>query len=228
MDIVDSIFPGQSIHLIAGPTGAGKTRFLFSSLEQWVQGGPVLGFPSHPCPWLYVAADRQKSEVDRTLTTMGLTMTVPFFSAFGVMPPVGAMGILRAAEEAGAELLVWEGFGKYVDMHGGGGTAVSRWLNMVTWRLTHTETGAPRSVPLTIIGVMEEPKMKPRDKYTNPRQRVSGPAAWGHSCDTVIVIEYANEKRPSDPMRRMYVCNHSGPSMEFKATVAGGKFTILP
>ena len=227
MNIVDDMFYEGSIHLIAGPTGAGKTRWLLEALQEWEQSLPVLGCASHPCPWIYVSADRQQSEVDRTIKSLGLTMKVPTMLAFGVMPPIGAMGILEKAEQRGAELIVWEGFGKYVEGNARS-VEVSRWLNWMTWRLSHKQDGTPRGAPLTIIGVMEEPKMKPRDKYPNPRQRVSGPAAWGHCCDTIIVIEPENEKKPTDPRRHMYVCNHSGAPMEFKATLATGHFRVIP
>lgn len=225
--IVDTLLPEQAIHLVAGPTGAGKSRWLMEMLQDWQQGKPVLGYASNPRPWLYVSADRQKIEVDRTLISLGiLPSTVPVFPAFGVMPPMGWMGIMEEAERLDIELLVWEGFGKYVESNAGG-TGVTNWLNKITWRLSHTQHGADRTKPLTIIGVMEQPKMKPGDRYANPRQRISGPAAWGHSASTIILIEHKT-KTCQGPLRSLEIYPRDGADISRNATLATGHFTIIP
>ena len=226
-DIVDTLLPEQAIHLLAGPTGAGKSRWLLEMLQDWQAGKDVLGYKSHPRQWLYVSGDRQQIEVERTLTSLGIAHTsVPIMPAFGVMPIMGALGILEEAEKRQAELLVWEGFGKYVESNAGG-TAVTRWLNMITWRLSHTQTGQMRFKPLTIIGVMEQPKMKPKDKYTNARQRISGPAAWGHSASTIILVEHGDQYCRG-PKRTLEIVPRDGGDLSFKATLTTGHFTIIP
>jgi len=55
---------------------------------------------------------------------------------------------------------------------------------------------------MTIIGTMESPKMKPRDVYKNPRQRISGPASWGHCAETIILVE-PDVKQPEDSPKRI-------------------------
>jgi hypothetical protein len=226
-DVVDTILPEQAIHIVAGPTGAGKSRWLLEMLQDWQAGRDVLGYKSHPRPWLYVSGDRQQIEVERTLLSMGLQPgNVPIMPAFGVMPVMGALGILEEAERREAELLVWEGFGKYVEANAGG-NAVTRWLNMVTWRLSHTQNGTKRFKPLTIIGVMEQPKMKPKDQYQNARQRISGPAAWGHSASTIILVEHG-DKSCKGPKRTLELYPRDGCDLSFKATLATGHFTIIP
>lgn len=226
-DIIERIFPEQSIHLVAGPTGAGKTRWLIEMLLEWEQGHPVFGFRSNPRPWLYVSGDRPMHQARATIQSLGIDPArVPILEAFGIVPPIGVLEILETAEKRNAGLLVWEGFGNYVESNWGS-SKVKQWLNMITWRLWHKQDGSKRS-PLTIIGVMEQPKMRPKDKYANPRQRISGPAAWGHTAETIVIIEHADETCQND-LRRIGIFPHThGGPMEFRATLETGHFVLLP
>lgn len=79
--IVDTIFPAGSLHLLGGPSGYGKSTWLFQQLHQWSRGEQVLGYNSHPCPWVYVSCDRPTAETDRTLCRIGLKdWEVPIWS----------------------------------------------------------------------------------------------------------------------------------------------------
>lgn len=228
-DIVDGIFPEQTIHLVAGSTGAGKSRWLLEWLADWQQGKPVIdGRQSNPVPWLYVSGDRSEKEATATIVDLGLNAkTIPLLPAFGVMPPIGALGVLDMAEKRDVGLLVWEGFGQYVESNAGS-SKVKSWLNMIVWRLSRTEHGKLRTRPLTIIGVMEQPKMKPRDKYSNARQRISGPAAWGHTASTIVMVEHALPTCKG-PMRNLEIYpHHGGSEIILKASLASGHFTIIP
>lgn len=228
-DIVTGIFPEQTIHLVAGSTGAGKSRWLLEWLSDWQQGKPVIdGRASTPVPWLYVSGDRSEKEATATIVDLGLNpKTIPLLPAFGLMPPMGALGVLEIAEKQKIGLLVWEGFGQYVDSNAGS-SKVKAWLNMIVWRLSHTQDGKPRGCPLTIIGIMEQPKMKPRDKYQNARQRVSGPAAWGHTASTIVLVEHA-AKDCKGPGRNLEIYpHHGGSELILKASLATGHFTIIP
>lgn len=63
---------------------------------------------------------------------------------------------------------------------------------------------------MTIIGTMESPKMKPKDVYKNPRQRISGPASWGHCAETIMLVE-PDPRRPEDsPYRTVSVHTRNG------------------
>src|SRR6516165_7763784 len=136
-DVIDIIFPEQGISLVAGPTGAGKTRWLLETMLKWQRGEDVLGYRSHYRPWLYVSGDRSQHEARGTISDLGICIAdIPLFPAFGLVPPIGALGILEAAEKLKVELLVWEGFGSYVESQWGS-TKIKSWLNFITWRLTH-------------------------------------------------------------------------------------------
>ncbi len=223
-DPVETIFPEGAIHLVGGPTGAGKTRWLLQTMLAVARGRPVLGYKSSPRPWVYISADRQEAEVWRTVDSMGLNrVDIPLLPAFAPLKTVGQ--IFDEAEQRGAQLLVWEGFGSYVG-DGAGNATVRQWLSSLTYMLRHDALGRIRPEPLTIIGVVEQPKMKPNAVYANPRQRISGPAAWGHSASTIILVEHQT-KDCTGPLRVLRIYPRDAAPIERQATLATGIFTFL-
>ena len=195
--LIDCILPKREISLVGGPSGAGKTRWLMHMLvNEWQRGLPVLGYNSHPCKWTYVASDRSIASVHRTLHDLGIDPAkIDILPAWGKHKKT-LNQIYDEAETRKAKLLVIEGFGGYADE--GTPNAVRRHLSAVQTAVEHYD--------LTIIGVVEQPKMKPRDIYENPRQRISGAAAWGHYTETIFLVEPEDVKDPRLPTRRLIVC----------------------
>ena len=70
--LVDKIWPEGTIHLIAGPSGVGKSSWLLPAVKDWSEGKPILGFPSHPKPFVYLMCDRSEIELFHTLNRLGL------------------------------------------------------------------------------------------------------------------------------------------------------------
>jgi RecA-family ATPase len=201
--IIDNLFPRRSLHIVAGASGAGKTVFLLSMMTAWARGESVLGFASHPEPWLYVSGDRSEEDVMSKLDSLGIPRTdIPLLPAYATgKNTLDWQKIFVQILDTQAKVIVWEGFGRYVPDNAGS-RIVDAWIEQVTYQAQKHD--------LTIIGIAEQPKMKPRDKYPNPRQRISGPAAWGHHTSTVVLIEPTNEKKPSDPHRTIYFIVHDG------------------
>lgn len=194
--LIEDILPSTEIHLLGGPTGSGKTRWLFDTLSDWEQGLPVLGKQSHPVPWVYVAADRTIDGVNRTLDTMEIPR-----DAFSVIPAwddhMTFPNIIDEIEKKHAKLAIIEGFGQFVEPPGHS-HQVRTFLCAATTLCKCSD--------ITIIGVVEAPKMKPKDTYANPRQRISGVATWGHHVETIFLMEPANAGSPTDPSRVLTVC----------------------
>src|SRR2546425_5842464 len=66
--LIDVILPEREVSLLGGPAGSGKTTWALQTLvEQWQRGKDVLGFKSHPVPWMYVSSDRSLDSVSATL-----------------------------------------------------------------------------------------------------------------------------------------------------------------
>jgi hypothetical protein len=111
--------------------------------------------------------------------------------------------IIDFVESSNANLAVLEGFGQYVDPPG----HTHQVRNFLC-----SSCATVKAHDVTIIGVVESPKMKPKDRYENPRQRVSGAAAWGHHAETIFLVEPADPGNAADPRRTITVCprNYSG------------------
>lgn len=71
--LVDMIWPEGTTHLIAGPSGVGKSSWLLPVIKDWSEGKPVLGYPSHPKEWLYLMCDRSETDLQRTLDRLGMS-----------------------------------------------------------------------------------------------------------------------------------------------------------
>lgn len=203
--LIDSILPKREIHLVAGPSGAGKTRWLFHTLLEWQEGKDVLGCPSYPTPWVYVSADRSKASIARTLATMNIDPRhIPLLPAWDKQTKWA--DLLTQLERVKAELVVIEAYGSFVRPPANS-QAVKEYL-METNRMIQ-RTGK------TVIGIVESPKMKPYEKYEIPRQRVSGAAAWGHFSETIFLVEPSSPKDPKASGRILYVCPRNGPCEMF-------------
>lgn len=215
--LVDTIFPCGEAHLVGGPTGAGKTRWLFDTLLAWQRVEPVLGYPSHPCPWLYVSSDRSEKSVLRTLVSMGIDpKQIPLLSAMDKRLTLSQ--IMDHAQERRAGLVVIESFGNFVDPPG---------LSIQVRNFFYSLRPFLNSTSATIIGVMESPKMKPKERYENPRQRIAGVATWGHYADTIALIE---PEQPDEPNcnRNIIVCPRNAPEVHIKAAFVDGHLRPLP
>lgn len=200
--LVDVILPYHEVHLLGGPSGAGKTRWLMQQLLLWELGEDFLGYHSHPAPWVYVAGDRSLESVERTLGGMGID-----YRKINVIPAwdknMGLCEIMDSIKHSKAKLAVWESFGSFVE-EPGRSKQVKAFINRMC--------GFCRDADTTILGVMESPKMKPYERYENPRQRISGAAGWGHFSETVLLVEPDDpDNIDSVPYRTLTCCPRNGP-----------------
>lgn len=179
-------------------------------LLDWEKGLPVLGLKSNPVPWAYVAADRTERTAHRTLEDMGLSPSqIPLIPAFG-RHHKNRRQIIEALAKRGAQFAVIEGFQKFVDAPGLG-HQVTNFLEELS---TYTDPSPDFPQGLTILGVVESPKLKPNERYTDARQRVSGVSAWGYYSATVFLIERKTPQDASDPRRTLFVCPKHGKRLE--------------
>jgi hypothetical protein len=121
------------------------------------------------------------------------------------------------------ELLVWEGFQDAPE--GERKKDVRSFLcNMAAY--CEGDRGFPRG--LTILGIVESPKLKPAERYPNPRQRVSGVSAWGYHTSTILLLESV-EGDPSflQPDRVLWVCIKNGKRRQLAASFdAKGRLVV--
>ena len=214
-DLIEEVIPPNRVHLLAGLSDAGKTRWVIPAMLQWEAGLNVLGRASHPCPWAYVAGDRTIEEARETIRDMSLDP-----DAIRIIPAFGKhnknwVNILLAASALRPQprLLVVEGFGDLCE--GERKFEVREFLSRV---IAICQGGTDFPDGLTILGVMESPKLKPAERYSNPRQRVSGVSAWGYHTSTVLLVEAVpgdDAMETSD--RTFWVCTKRGKRRKLEA-----------
>jgi hypothetical protein len=207
--LINHMLQTELVHLCAGPSGAGKTRWLLPTLQNvWRLGKPVLGHKSYPVPFCYVPMDRPYSSVEETLLTLNLDPL-----NMNIIPAMDLglnkiTQVLDRAEGTGAKLVVVEMFAYLLE---GPETRESVRNFMGAAQRMLSGTG------MTIIGTMESPKMRPKDIYRNPRQRISGPASWGHTAETIILIEPDPSKSETSSIRTIGIFPRNGQAESFEA-----------
>jgi len=202
--LIDQILPRHETSLLAGPSGAGKTRFLLPAMvKSWEKGLPVLGFKSHPVPWVYVASDRSEESVKRTLETMSIDPeSFPIIPAWDKAMTIPQ--ILDEVDRLKARFAIIESFGSFCE--GRHPTAVKHFLQ--------SYDRMARTIDLTTLGMMEAPKQTPSERYENPRQRVSGFASWAHFTETIMLVEFADPKDVSNDERVFTACPRNYPAFD--------------
>lgn len=216
--LIDKILQSHQVHILGGPSGAGKSRWLLETFTKWSLGFPVLSYPSHPVPWMYVNSDRNQEDLDEILRSLEIPRhNIPILPAWDLA--LGYSGVMDAVTKAKAKFIVWEGFGNL---------AGDRPNSFTVTNLLRTITRDLQKHDMTLLGTNEQPKMKPSERYLNPRQRIAGPAAWAHHSSTVFLLEFGREGKPEDPARHLYVCPRHGANMVYEAAMTKtGRVVVL-
>lgn len=181
------------VHLLGGVSDAGKTSFILPAMVAW---GPN---------WAYVCGDRSDLDADDKFKQLGINpASVPMVPAYGKNYKNWRQVIENIERwKPQPEYLVFEGFQRRCANHNRPND-VFEFLNEVDAYLQPT-----RQFPLglTVLGITESPKQKPREKYADPRQRISGCSAWASHASTVLVLETL-DKDPSGSGsgRQLWVC----------------------
>lgn len=210
--IIDGILPAHEIHLMGGPSGAGKTTLCFQMLWDIRHNEPVFGLNSHSVPMCYVACDRSKEATERTLQRMRVEVDFPILS----LVPLGIAAynieyVIEAALklEPNTRLLVIDAIGSLVP----GGKindyrAVLMFLTKVS-ALCHKHH-------ITILAMGHSTKVKEGEDFKNARQKFLGSVAWGGFSETMFYIEPANPEDVRDTTRQVLVLPRNGECLDLQ------------
>jgi hypothetical protein len=196
MPLQDVLTP-RRVHLLGGVSDAGKTRFILPALLAWATAPP----------WVYVVGDRTLEDAQDSMRDMGIApANVPTIPAFGEHNRATWLEVKLAVDKWApqAELIVVEGF---QDLCPGQGrkNEVREFLSGVS---SYLNPSLQHPNGITILGVVESPKLKPHEVYPNPRQRVSGVSAWGYHASTIMLVESAaKDESFAQPQRILWICH---------------------
>lgn len=184
--VVQDLFPSEEVHLIAGPSGAGKTTWLFQFMAEWIDSKPLYGYQSFSSPWLYIACDRSREATYRTLERIESKLDKSrIFSLVDdhtrMVTADDLLELIKAHLPSGGVVFV-DGIGSLVP-HGkiNDYQAVKDFLIFLTRFCKRTH--------VTIFGTGHATKTKENERFLNPRQRILGSVAWGGFADSIVIIE---------------------------------------
>lgn len=197
--LIDKLMPSTEVHILSGPSGSGKTTWgLQTFVLDWSKGRDILGFKSHPTPWLYISCDRSLDSVHATMERLHIQDDT--FNRISAVDS-GLFDfdkVLLAASCISPKPLFFylDGFLNLLPqgIHQNDNQGVARWLASLT-RICKKEG-------ITILGTLHSPKQKADDYYENPRQRIAGGSAWAGFADTIILVEPTDADDPSQSHHR--------------------------
>jgi hypothetical protein len=209
--IIADLFPVRRVHLLVGPSGAGKTRWLFPMISDWLASKQIFERNSYPLPCGYLACDRPAEAAKETLSALALpNMSPDNFPIKSMMdldkefhydclPTMFSPHVRVIFVEALAALLP---NGKINDYH-----SVLKFFKALYKICTRSN--------LTIIGSVHQPKMREDESFSHPRDKVLGSVAWAACSDTVILIEPDNPRNTQSTRRRMTVLPRNESHFEY-------------
>jgi hypothetical protein len=195
---LSNLLPKHRIHLLGGASDAGKTSFILPAMVKWSPN------------WVYVSGDRSILDALDKFTQLGLPPgAVPLIPAYGRDSKSWRVVVEQMETmEPRPEYVVFEGFQRQCRNHNRPND-VFEFLGEIDSYLQPTQQ-FPNG--LTFIGITESPKQKPKDRYPDPRQRISGCSAWASHASTVFLLEPLDKDTTGiGPGRQLWVCQKNAP-----------------
>jgi len=206
--IIDEILPAHEVHLVGGPSGAGKTSLTMQLLKDLRLNQLIFGKQSHSVPLVYVACDRSLEATKRTITRLGVTLDFPIISLIG-------SGIKRDIDNVVSNALRLEPNMRLLVIDAIGALTPGGKINdyqVVGDFLIHCSEIC-RAKGITVKGLGHSTKVKEGEDFKNPRQKFLGSVAWGGFSETMIYIEPSDPSNPTDPNRTIMVLPRNSPSL---------------
>jgi hypothetical protein len=252
--LVKEMLPSGRVSLLVGPSGAGKTTLALQLAESWVAGEPFLDKDTYrprvhvapdcrkykhckqaehfvPATFFYIAADRGEQDTEETLDRVlgadsPLLADKDGFQWQSVLKGRNGMrlSVDECFEKAGAstKILFIEGAACFVES----GRVSDN--GSVAEFLKHISSVAQER-NIAVLLSMHSPKMKEREEYKNPRQRILGAVAWGAYSSTIMVLTEDTPQDVAETRRTFLVLprNYRGRKYSFTMN-AKGRFVEAP
>lgn len=219
--LISQIMPAREVHLLAGPSGVGKSNLLSYILPTWLEEGELWGFRCHPPARgqgaIVVSCDRSEESIQRNLDRHGLTKPWPFVAARMIPGDDRLKSVMDWVRSHHPEvrLLVVEGIARLVPEGKISDYAiVAEFLERAQFYC--------KSYNLTLLGTAHATKTKDTEKFPNPRQRILGSVAWGAYSDLVIVMDPEDPEDVRNKNRVIHVLPRDAEEFVVKMCNSGG------
>ncbi len=202
--LIDEILPTCAVHLVSGPSGAGKTTWLIDTLQQWQRGEAICGCASHPVPYVYIAADRTRRDMERTLKRLGIDpssfpLYIPTQIQLLTAQVTQIMDAARAeyrtwhkarhGVEADAKLIIIDGLAFLMP-----GQASENERRAVFLFIRGTIVSYCEKNDVTVIGITHTAKQREGERYERARERLAGSSAWAATVNTIFLLEPVDQE----------------------------------
>jgi hypothetical protein len=194
--LVHPILPANELHLLGGPSGAGKTRLLFQTWREWRDEHRFLEWDTETGPpeTLYVAYDRSAASIAQTMQDFP-KLDLPWVSHRN--QNISPMRLPELYPKV--KLFLVDGIATQIES--GKTQDYSSVSGYVRALGKCCEIHA-----VTFWGQMHSAKTKAHEGYENPRQKLHGSVAWAAFSDTIFILEPIEPKNPMNRERRLYIC----------------------
>lgn len=194
--LIEDVFDKGRLHMICGPQGSGKTRFLLRLIHDWSQGLPVLGHKSTPAPFVYIDAARDKKSIKVALRSLGISPS-DFFIIDWLASRQGFSNLLKSIPKE-TEVIFIDNLAMMLASDNAQDpsnsyTGVIKFLSTLkTWLIENDKT---------IIFTHTFIKAEVGHKYASPKSKVYGAQAWLQATETTLLFDEENPQDLRDPYR---------------------------
>ncbi len=222
--IIEDLMPSNQVHLLGGPSGAGKTTLAFQMLNALREGtGSFLGRKIlRPMKIAYISADRASNSVEETLDRVQVDF--PIFSIVdkaleGKSLIDDVFPMLTSTYGYRPDFVYIDGFtGLCPD-----GT-VNNYLAVASW-LAALQRYC-QSKKITLVGACHTSKIREGEEIRNVRQKVLGTVAWAGYSETIILIEPPEKTEVSDSKKAVYLLPRNRPEQKIFVFMEDGKYVL--
>lgn len=214
--LIDKILPARQVHILCGPSGVGKTRWLNWMYKDWHQGLPVLGYESFPVPSLYLAKDRNIESLKLTLKSINCEHMMKYESIM-YRKDIDIENLKDHWPDI--KLFFIDPIAKFVkDGKINDYGAVSDFLTKCSYYCQKDD--------FTIMGSCHAPKAKEGQLLINPREWTLGSGAWGGYSETMFAFNGDDFKTPNS-IRYFYVLARNAPDTLHYFRLKDGWVTLV-
>jgi len=222
---VEGLWPKRRLNLIAGASGAGKTRWTIPQLFALQAGQSVMGKPTVPTRIAYVACDRTSEDAKDTMSDLGHDASKMF--VFSFMDNEMEWSLQKVVEvlPLGTQLTFVEAIGALVREG-----RINEYHEVL--RFGRNVNKSMRQSGSDFMGSTHTPKLKRDEEFKHTRENVLGSAAWAGIAATIILLDEMSTgqravtilPRDAEPQKLIYEFDQTGHLVECCQSV--GRFLM--